>query len=345
MAEAEVAIVGRVGPSEVAPEGPFGDHYGFYSLKHDYPVLHVDAVCSRTDAIWPATVVGKPRQEDLYIGDYLQELLSPLFPVVMPNVKDLWSYGETGYHALAGAVVEQRYRREAVQAALRILGEGQLSLTKFLWVVDQSVDLRDARATLTHLLARFRPETDLYVLANVSMDTLDYTGPEVNLGSKAVMLGLGDPWRSLPREFRGDLPGGVRQIAVFCPGCLVVAGPSHAQDPGFAERVAGAFPEWPLVVLADDAAASAAKQTRFLWSTFMRMEPAADLYAASTRIARNHLVRSGTIVIDSRMKGHHPGELLPDDATKRLVTDRWKEYFPKGDVAMGDGDQGHLDIS
>lgn len=343
VAEAEVAIVGHVGPSEVYPEGPFGDHYGFYSLKHDYPVLHVDAVCSRTDAIWPATVVGKPRQEDLYIGDYLQELLSPLFPVVMPNVKDLWSYGETGYHALAGAVVEQRYRREAVQAALRILGEGQLSLTKFLWVVDEKVDLRDARATLAHLLARFRPETDLYVLANVSMDTLDYTGPEVNLGSKAVMLGLGEPWRELPRDFRGDLPGGVRRVAVFCPGCLVVEGPSHAEDPAFAERVAGAFPAWPLVVLADDAVATAAKQTRFLWSTFMRMEPAADLYATTTRIARNHLVRSGTVVMDSRLKGHHPGELLPDDATKRLVTDRWKEYFPNGDVPMGDGDQGHLD--
>ena len=140
-----------------------------------------------------------------------------MFPLVMPSVKDLWSYGETGYHALAGAVVEQRYRREAMQAAFRILGEGQLSLTKFLWVTDQAVDLRDARATLTHLLERFQPETDLYVLSNLSMDTLDYSGPEINLGSKGILLGVGDPVRSCPKEFRGTLPSGLTQAAAFCP--------------------------------------------------------------------------------------------------------------------------------
>ncbi|MCA9491050.1 MAG: UbiD family decarboxylase, partial [Myxococcales bacterium] len=102
VATCEYAICGHVRPHETAPEGPFGDHYGYYSLRHDYPVLHVDAVCHRKDAIWPATVVGKPRQEDVWIGDFLQELLSPLFPLVMPNVVDLWSYGETGYHALSG---------------------------------------------------------------------------------------------------------------------------------------------------------------------------------------------------------------------------------------------------
>ncbi|MEQ1572328.1 MAG: UbiD family decarboxylase, partial [Myxococcota bacterium] len=135
VAGCEFALVGRVRANEVQPEGPFGDHYGYYSLKHDYPVFHVEAVCRRRDAIWPATVVGKPRQEDLYIGDFLQDLLSPLFPLVMPGVVDLWSYGETGYHALSGAVVRERYRREAMASAFRILGEGQLSLTKFLWVV------------------------------------------------------------------------------------------------------------------------------------------------------------------------------------------------------------------
>ena len=181
------------------------------------------------------------------------------------------------------------------------------------------------------------------MFANLSMDTLDYTGPEVNLGSKAIMLGVGEPWRKLPHEYRGDRPGGVRNIAVFCPGCLVVDGPSHAEDPHFAERVAASFPEWPLVVLCDDAVATAARQTRFLWSTFMRMEPAADLYATSTRVARNHLVREGTIAIDSRHKGPYPKELFPDDETKRKVTDRWNEYFPGGSVPMGDGDAGHLD--
>jgi UbiD family decarboxylase len=107
VADCEFAIIGKVPPKVRRPEGPFGDHYGYYSLQHDYPVFQVEKVCRRKDAIWPATVVGKPRQEDFYIGDYLQELLSPLFPVVMPAVVDLWSYGESGYHALSAAVVRE----------------------------------------------------------------------------------------------------------------------------------------------------------------------------------------------------------------------------------------------
>jgi UbiD family decarboxylase len=180
ISEAEFALSGVVPAGSRRPEGPFGDHYGYYSLRHDYPVFEVRAMAHRKDAIYPATVVGKPRQEDFFIGDLLQELLAPLFPLVMPGVVDLWSYGETGYHSLAAAVVKQRYRREAMASAFRILGEGQLSLTKFLLVVDSSIDLRDFRSTLEHLLARTRPETDLFVFSNVAMDTLDYTGPTIN---------------------------------------------------------------------------------------------------------------------------------------------------------------------
>src|SRR4029453_11239488 len=121
-AEAEFALVGHAPPHERRPEGPFGDHYGYYSLQHDYPVFNVDAVFHRRDAIYPATVVGKPRQEDFFIGDYLQKLLSPLFPLVMPSVRDLWTYGETGFPSLCAAVVRERYAREALVSAFRILG-------------------------------------------------------------------------------------------------------------------------------------------------------------------------------------------------------------------------------
>lgn len=343
LAHAEYAIVGRVRPNEMRPEGPFGDHYGYYSYKHDYPVFNVDAVCRKRNPVWPATVVGKPRQEDFYIGDYLQELLAPLFPVVMPNIVDLWSYGETGHHSLAGAVVKSRYQREAVQAAFRILGEGQLSLTKFLWLTDSPVDLRDPKATLEHLLCRFRPETDLYVVSNVSMDTLDYTGPEVNLGSKGIMLGLGEPWRQLPRSRPETLPPGIDQAVPFCGGCLLVSGTAHADGPDLAQRITDAFPEWPLVILVDDAAKVAASNIRFLWAVFTRFEPAADIFAQRTRVHRHHLVYEGTIVIDSRKKGTYAEELFADEDTKKLVDRRWTEYFPKGKVEMGDGDVGHLD--
>ena len=343
---AEFALLGSVPPRVRRPEGPFGDHYGYYSLCHDYPVFEVSRIARRHDAIFPATVVGKPRQEDFFIGDLLQELLSPLFPLVMPAVEQLWSYGETGYHSLSAAVVKQRYAREAMASAFRILGEGQLSLTKFLLVTDQPVELKDFRATLEHVLARTTPETDLYVFSNLSMDTLDYTGPAVNLGSKGVWLGLGDPVRELPGEFAAaELPQGVRDVEVFCRGCLVVGGPSSSIDPDVPARVAAhpAFAGWPLVVLTDEPSRATRSSMNFLWTTFTRFEPGADIYAASTEVVRNHLVRTPPIVIDARRSPSFPAELTCRPDVAASVSDRWSQYFPDRGVEMGDSERGHLD--
>ena len=346
MATAEFALMGGVAPGVRRPEGPFGDHYGYYSLQHDYPVFEVNRIAHRSDAIYPATVVGKPRQEDFFIGDLLQELLSPLFPLVMPAVEQLWSYGETGYHSLSAAVVKQRYKREAMASAFRILGEGQLSLTKFLLLTDRHVDLKNFRATLEHVLVRTHPETDLYVFSNMSMDTLDYTGPTVNEGSKGVWVGLGDPVRDLPRQFSSaTLPAGVTDVHVYCGGCLVVGGPAYEQERDAAARIAGheAFRDWPLVVLTDEPARAVRSDMNFLWTTFTRFEPAADIHAAERRIVRNHIAYTGPLVIDARMKPWYPRELTCDERTASLVTSRWKEYFPSGRVDMGDSDKAHLD--
>jgi 4-hydroxybenzoate decarboxylase subunit C len=330
-AEAEFALVGHAAPKERRPEGPFGDHYGYYSLQHDYPVFHVDAVFHRRDAIYPATVVGKPRQEDFFIGDYLQQLLSPLFPLVMPGVRDLWTYGETGFHSLCAAVVRERYGREALVSGFRILGEGQLSLTKFLILTDTPQDLHNFPSLLEHVLARVRWETDLFVFSNLSMDTLDYTSGKVNEGSKAILLGLGDAIRDLPREFRDELPNGVSRVEMFCAGCLVVHGLSYAEDPKLAQRLAreALFAKWPLVVLHDDAAV-ARSTTDFLWSTWTRFEPAGDIYAAHESVQRHHLSYSGPIVIDARLKPGFPAELIVRDDIAERVDKRWKEYFPNG---------------
>jgi menaquinone biosynthesis decarboxylase len=331
VAEAEFALVGQVPPQERRAEGPFGDHYGYYSLQHDYPVFHVEEVFHRRDAIYPATVVGKPRQEDFFIGDYLQKLLSPLFPVVMPSVRDLWSYGETGFHSLAAAVVRERYGREALVSGFRILGEGQLSLTKFLMLTDTPQDLRDFRRLLEHILARTRFESDLFIFSNVSMDTLDYTSGKVNEGSKAILLGLGDAVRELPREFKGELPQGLKRAEVFCGGCLVVEGLPYSDDAEQAARLARdeVFAEWPLVVLHDDARV-ARSVSDFLWATWTRFEPAADIHAAQTNVVRHHLAYTAPIVIDARTKPGFPKELIVRDDIAELVDRRWREYFPKG---------------
>jgi UbiD family decarboxylase len=346
VANAEFALMGEVPPRTRRPEGPFGDHYGYYSLQHDYPVFEVRRIARRADAIYPATVVGKPRQEDFFIGDLLQELLSPLFPVVMPAVERLWSYGETGYHSLAAAIVKQRYRREAMASAFRILGEGQLSLSKFLLVTDQHVDVRNFRTTLEHILARTNPETDLYVFSNLAMDTLDYTGPTVNEGSKGVWMGLGDPVRELSRQFTAaDLPAGVTEVRVYCGGCLVVGAPSYESERDVADRIAAApaFASWPLVVVSDEPERAARSDMNFLWTTFTRFEPAADIHAANRRIVRNHIAYTAPVVIDARMKPWYPKELSCRDDIADLVTRRWREYFPSGKVTMGDSERGHLD--
>jgi UbiD family decarboxylase len=349
VAEAEFAITGEIAPGARRPEGPFGDHYGYYSEVHDYPLMRCTALMHRREAIFPATVVGKPRQEDFFLGDYLQELLSPLFPVVMPSVKALWSYGETGYHALSAAVVHERYKREAMMSAFRILGEGQLSLTKFLLLVNQPVDLHDFKAVLTHVLERCDFRTDLFLFANLSMDSLDYAGPRINEGSKGVLLGIGEPVRKLPREFSTSagraLPAGVRKVRVLCPGCLVVEGPAHEIEPDLARRIARdpAFADWPLLVIGDDADRHVKSSMNFLWSTFTRFDPGADIQAAKIDLVGTHPSFTPPLVIDARMKPGYPDELLCDADTARLVDRRWSEYFPTSKVEMGDSGRAHLD--
>ncbi len=328
-AEAEFAIVGKVPPHERRPEGPFGDHYGYYSLQHDFPVFHVDHVWHRKDAIYPATIVGKPRQEDYYLGEFLQRLLSPAFPMVMPGVKSLWTYSETGFHALAAAVVRESYSREALGTAFSILGQGQLTLTKFLMLTDEPLDLEHFPKLLETVLERFDPSRDLIIFDNTSHDTLDYTGPRLNHGSKAVMLGVGEPVRELPGVYEdGPIPG-IDRVKPYARGCLVAQGAPYAEDPGLASRLAEELharkSPWPLVILADDADI-ADGQTAFLWTTFTRFNPAADIYAVSES-GRHHIAYQLPLVIDARMKPGYPDELFPREDIVQKVNSRWSEYF------------------
>ena len=348
IAEAEFAIEGIVPPHIRQPEGPFGDHYGYYSLQHDYPILQASHLYHRKDAVFPATVVGKPPQEDMFLGTYIQELMAPLSKLVMPAIKAMWSYGETGYHSLSAIVVEERYPREAMKFAFRILGEdgGQLNLTKFLVVIDHPLDLGDFRQVLAYALARAQLQTDLFVIANLAMDTLDYTGPEINKGSKGILIGVGDPIRDLPHEFRGDLPYGANAASAYCAGALAIQGPAYAADPDYAQHLSRdrAIADWPLVFLVDDASVTS-KSIAFLWSTFTRFEPAADTYAADTELRRHHPCYTPPIVLDCRMKPGYPDELIIDEDTAKKVTDRWSEYFPAGNVEGEEDRMGYKGFS
>jgi 4-hydroxybenzoate decarboxylase subunit C len=328
VSEAEFALVGYVPPHERRAEGPFGDHYGYYSLKHDYPVFYVDAVFHRKDAIYPATVVGKPRQEDFFLGDYLQKLLSPLFPLVMPAVSDLWSYGQTGFHSLAAAVVKERYAREALSTGFRILGEGQLTLTKFLLLTDKPQDLREFKSLFEYILERFDSARDLHIFSQTAFDTLDYASGKINHGSKAVMMGTGEARRELAREFNGAIPAGVKQAEIFCGGCIVVQGEPYDAEKDAATRIAtsGVFDNWQVIVLHDDA--EVAKNTdAFLWATWTRFDPASDIYAKEVTLKNNSIGYTAPIVIDARMKPWYPKEVEAAPETVKLADYKWKSYF------------------
>jgi 3-polyprenyl-4-hydroxybenzoate decarboxylase len=214
-------------------------------------------------------------------------------------------------------------------AGFRILGEGQLALTKFLILTDTPIDLHDFPRVLEHVLARVRWERDFVIFSNTSMDTLDYTSGTVNEGSKAILMGLGDPVRDLPREFHGELPAGTTGAEVFCGGCLVLEGAPYLDEPDQAARLAheAVLAEWPLVILHDDATV-ARSSTDFLWSTWTRFEPAGDIYAAQTDVVRHHLAYRAPIVIDARKKPSLPDELVVRDDIAKLVDRRWRDYFP-----------------
>lgn len=343
ISQAEFCITGEVRPGERRPEGPFGDHYGYYSLVHDYPVFHIKAIYHRKDAIFPATVVGKPRQEDFFLGDYLQELLLPLAKFAMPAVKDLWSYGETGFHSLTAARLQERYGRESLAGAFRILGEGQLSLTKFLLGISGQVELRDFKAVLTHILERVSWEDDLYIFGGTAYDSLDYASGTKNRGSKGLIV-VGDTVKRRLSDALPELPSDlVQRAGSFVPGCLVVeltlagkgASPGALQDLLKLPQLQN----WPLIVVVDDLKRALLHTSAFLWTTFTRLDPALDIHSADKRIVGGRVSYHGPVLFDSRMKPWYPKELFCDPETAKTVSHRWNEYFPKGGVEMGPSEE------
>ena len=325
VADADFALIGSIPPHLRKPEGPFGDHYGYYSLLHDYPYLDLKHILHRKDAIWAATVVGRPPQEDHYIAEFLQDLLSPMFPLVMPQILGVWAYEESGVHSLAAAVVKERYFREAFMGALRILGEGQLSLTKCLLVTNEPVNLKNFSETFKVITERCDPKTDFFIFSHISQDTLDYTSGTVNKGSKLLWMGITDAnapikFPNLPREFTGNLKDKrFSKPKVFLPGVLVVEGSAFTPNDQLANRLLEEdLGRFHYVFLVDDSLDAVKTNSDFIWTMFTRMEPASDVYAR-TETKGNHIAYQVPIVFDCRMKPWIPEVLLPLPETVKQV--------------------------
>lgn len=343
-AEADFCITGTVDPEKLLPEGPFGDHLGYYSLAHDFPVLRVENVYHRADAVWPFTVVGRPPQEDTSFGALIHELTGPAIPAVIPGVHAVHAVDAAGVHPLLLAIGSERYvpyaaeRRpqELLTAANAILGQGQLSLAKYLWIAaredDPRLDVHDVPAFFAHMLRRVDWTRDLHFQTRTTIDTLDYSGAGLNEGSKLVIAAAGPVRRELATELPGgfSLPEGFGPARIILPGVLTVGAPRCSGATGdevepavarFCEATGGEHPlrQFALVVLVDDADFTAESLNNFLWVTFTRSNPAADVHGIGAFIEQKHWGCRGPLVIDARIKPHHAPPLVEDPVVTRRV--------------------------
>ncbi len=341
-AEADFCITGTIDPNRTLPEGPFGDHLGYYCKVHDFPVLSVEQVYHRPGAIWPFTVVGRPPQEDTMFGRLIHELTGPIIPTVIPGVKAVHAVDAAGVHPLLLAIGSERYTpynqrarpQELLTQANAILGQGQLSLAKYLFIVatedDPTLDVHDIERFFRHVLARVDWRRDLHFQTETTIDTLDYSGTGLNTGSKLVIAAAGPPQRELPRE----LPPGFTlpdELGWTCPrivlpGVLVVQRSTSAGnnlEPGTLnlEPIASDHPinQFPLVVLADDSEFTAHTLANFLWVTFTRSNPAADVHGIGQFVEQKHWGCRGSLIIDARIKPHHAPPLESDPAVSRRI--------------------------
>jgi 4-hydroxy-3-polyprenylbenzoate decarboxylase len=340
-AEADFCIVGTVDPERQLPEGPFGDHLGYYSLTHDFPVLNVEKVFHREGAIWPFTVVGRPPQEDTVFGEIIHELTGPIIPTVVAGVHAVHAVDAAGVHPLLLAIGSERYvpyaqqRRpqELLTCANAILGQGQLSLAKYLLIVakedNPELDIHNIPSFLTHLLECVDWQTDLHFQTCTTMDTLDYSGSGLNAGSKVVIAAVGPKRRVLPSTVPAELrlPDGFREPRVCLPGVLAIEGHPYSKERGaadleqFCQRFAPAegLNTFPLVVLVDDSDFTARSLNNFLWVTFTRSNPAADINGVGAFTTQKHWGCTGSLVIDARIKPHHAPPLEADPEVSRRV--------------------------
>ncbi|NNJ24045.1 UbiD family decarboxylase [Alienimonas chondri] len=327
--EADFCLSGRIVGTK--PEGPFGDHLGYYAKVHDFPVLKVEAVYHRDGAVWPFTVVGRPPQEDTSFGELIHEITGPALPTVLPGVKGVHAVDAAGVHPLLLATGSERYSphtpsdrpAELLTQANAILGQGQLSLAKYLFIADAADDppaMEDVPAFLMHCLARIDPTRDLHFQTRTTIDTLDYSGSGLNEGSKVVLAARGPVRRELPEFLRSGwrLPDGFDHAAVAFPGVACVSGPSCETKDGAAARLAETIDRdhplrlFPLIVLCDDAAFSARTANNLLWTAFTRSNPAADLQGVDSFTEEKHWGCRGPLIIDARVKPHHAPPLIED---------------------------------
>jgi 4-hydroxy-3-polyprenylbenzoate decarboxylase len=350
--DADFVITGEVMPEENKPEGPFGDHLGYYSLTHPFPLMRVHKVFARKNAIWPFTVVGRPPQEDTSFGQLIHEITGEAIPTEIPGLKEVHAVDAAGVHPLLLAIGSERYTpylptkqpAELLTIANHVLGTGQLSLAKFLFITADETNrlsTHDEAAFFQYILERLHTDRDIHFYTNTTIDTLDYSGTSINSGSKVVFAAYGDPIRKLDTEIPETIKHlkNIKDCSLIIPGIIAVqTDPFIGSDDTeeliktWDEQFANSLDQLsgtPLLVLCDDASFTAANMRNFLWVTFTRCNPSHDIHGIKATVVHKHWGSKGPIVIDARIKPHHAPAVELDPETVRKTD---KLFAPGGSL-------------
>jgi 4-hydroxy-3-polyprenylbenzoate decarboxylase len=333
-ANAEFIIEGIVPKGELRQEGPFGDHFGHYSMEADFPVFKVKEITHRNNPIYPATVVGKPPKEDIFLGIAAAEMFSPLIKIIQPEVKRMWAYPESGFHNLLVVSVDERYPKNGIKAMLALWGTGQLLLTKCMIMVSSDINPRDWSAVLTEIGENFDPHEDFLLIPWAPVDTLDFTSGKLNVGSKMGINAVrrasnsGRKKRQIPKSVpdpRGKLSE-ILDYRLLPGGFLVLKVQEKPKDtirkifdmPGYTDiRITAVVS--PDIDIHDD--------TELIWGIFTRFDPYLDVIFEETELRGSAVVYGGRMGIDASYKQWYPEVIEMSDDIKVKVTNRWKEYW------------------
>ncbi len=347
--DADFVITGEVYPNENKPEGPFGDHLGYYSLTHNFPLMKVHKVYARKNAIWPFTVVGRPPQEDTSFGQLIHKMTGKAIQQEIPGLKEVHAVDAAGVHPLLLAIGSERYTpytptkqpAEILTIANHVLGTGQLSLAKFLFITaddENSISTNNIENYFSYFLQRINLKRDIHFYTNTSIDTLDYSGEGLNTGSKVVLAAYGEPIR----ELGSAMPAALNNLSAFKNPKMVMPGVVALETNSFSNYenagrememlntqcsvFNGQLKNFPFIIVCDDSGFVSERLNNFLWVNFTRCNPSHDLYGIDSFTQNKHWGCNGPLVFDARIKPHHAPPVQKDAAVEKSI-DR---IFDKG---------------
>jgi len=354
--DADFVITGEVFPGENKPEGPFGDHLGYYSLQHPFPVMKVHKVYARKNAIWAFTVVGRPPQEDTSFGQLIHHITGSAVSNEIPGLKEVHAVDAAGVHPLLLAIGSERYTpflenkkpAEILTIANHILGTGQLSLAKFVWITAEAkkskgdnsasaIDVNNVPEFLAYMLSRMDFSNDLHFYTHTTMDTLDYSGDGLNTGSKLVLAAYGDVRRKLATAIPATIKAVNANAQLVMPGVIAVNAVNNENAEttsilSIQEKLKGqgnALLEQDgiaMIIITEDATWMAAEFNNFIWATFTRTNPAKDIDGVDSYIINKHWGCKGPLIFDATIKKHHAPAVVKDTEVEKKVTELLSMY-------------------